>query len=288
MAAMKTTTDAVQTVQAADGIPLVYETVASADPKALLLHVHGLGINRKYVLPLAAQLAEKGITTCAMDVRGHGESGGDRGYIEDYRLFLSDVRHVVEDIRSGQPDLPLFLSGLSLGGQIALATAMAYPKMLRGVIALSPVLVDSYLPLSLKAVMIGKMAAGSLFGELHRHRYPTALGLGIKVSSNPAGNELMANDSQRQNEVTVKLYWEILLMNIFLGRHPQLLTTSLLLLLAGDDRVGQNWAMRSFFRSLTLADKTLVEYPDLCHDLALEYHEPQIAQDMAKWIGCRI
>lgn len=274
-------------VEAADGVALAFEETPAAAPRAVLLHFPGLGTNRRYARDFTAQLASLGVTTAVMDVRGHGESGGDRGYVAHHLIFISDAQRVAAEVAARHPDLPLFLSGVSMGGLIALGTAMAYPERLQGVIAMSPVFMDRYLPLGMKVEMIGRVAADAVLADQGLRAYPTALGLGLKVTSNPDAEALIASDPHRQDEVTLRLYWELLRLTWVLPRHARELKTSLLLLLAGDDRVGWNWASRRFFAAVGQADKQLIEYPDYCHDLTLETHEPAVAEDIAGWIAAR-
>lgn len=86
--------------------------------------VHGLNSNRAagITLPISKKLHQNGFNTLLIDLRGHGESGGDRfngGYIE--RL---DVLGAVDFLKTrGIPSSNVGLLGFSLGAGVVLMAA---------------------------------------------------------------------------------------------------------------------------------------------------------------------
>ena len=59
------------------------------------------------------------ISIVALDIRGHGESGGERGYIDDFNDFVADLGDVIFYVKNKYPHLKIALMGHSLGGLIA-------------------------------------------------------------------------------------------------------------------------------------------------------------------------
>lgn len=45
---------------------------------------------------------------------GHGRSGGERVYIEDFSVYVRDVINHVEDLKSANPGVPIFIMGHSM------------------------------------------------------------------------------------------------------------------------------------------------------------------------------
>jgi alpha-beta hydrolase superfamily lysophospholipase len=85
--------------------------------------VHGSsGSSRGTIHALSAALAERGVETFAVDIRGHGSSGtrGDIGYIGQLEDDLADL---VGEIRKTRPAALLTLIGHSSGGGFALRVA---------------------------------------------------------------------------------------------------------------------------------------------------------------------
>jgi pimeloyl-ACP methyl ester carboxylesterase len=124
------TTDAKGTGQHADvnGINLYYETHGSGRP-LVLLH-GGLGSGEMFgpVLPLLAERHQ----VIAVDLQGHGRTADiDRPI--DVRLMAGDIAALIDHLRLDAPDLV----GYSLGGGVALQTAVKYPTKVRRLVMVS-------------------------------------------------------------------------------------------------------------------------------------------------------
>lgn len=106
-------------IESSGGIALAgwYAPAASdASPVAVLLHpIRG---SRRSMVPVAESFLARGFAVLAVDLRGHGESGGDRvtaGYDERH-----DAAAAVAWARAAAPGRPLVVYGRSLGGAAAL------------------------------------------------------------------------------------------------------------------------------------------------------------------------
>src|SRR5262249_38314172 len=84
----------------------------------------------------ARGLAAGGFHVRGYDQRGHGQSGGVRGYCDRFQQFVDDLTLVVERARDGQ--LPLFVLGHSFGGLVAPFFALQHPTALTGLVVSSP------------------------------------------------------------------------------------------------------------------------------------------------------
>jgi alpha-beta hydrolase superfamily lysophospholipase len=91
-------------------------------PRAVVLIVHGLGEHAWRYDIVAQRLNEWGYCVRAYDQRGHGESGGTRGVLQDDDDLLEDLEELIDDTRRhiAQPwSCPLVLLGHSMGGLVA-------------------------------------------------------------------------------------------------------------------------------------------------------------------------
>ena len=100
-----------------DGTSLLVRTWAAADPAwAAALLVHGLGEHSGRYERTAGILAGAGIAVTAVDLRGHGGSGGRRGDVERWSDYLDDIAFMLGRVRSTAGGRPVVLIGHSLGG----------------------------------------------------------------------------------------------------------------------------------------------------------------------------
>jgi alpha-beta hydrolase superfamily lysophospholipase len=110
--------------KARDGTDL-YARHFPANTNVTVLLLHGVGAN-SYLFNTSCgkirEAANAGIF--ALDLRGHGESGGRRGDVDYIGQYEDDVAEVIAEIRAKQPGGKLILAGHSMGGGIALRYAM--------------------------------------------------------------------------------------------------------------------------------------------------------------------
>ena len=143
---MKTdwTTTVKGTGQYADvnGIKLYYETQGAGRPM-ILLH-GGLGSGEMFG-PVLPQLAERH-QVVTVDLQGHGRTADiDRPI--DVRLMADDIAALIDHLELASPDIV----GYSLGGGVALQTAVKYPKKVRRLVAVSANIRPDAIPADMRA-----------------------------------------------------------------------------------------------------------------------------------------
>ncbi|HKW72008.1 MAG TPA: alpha/beta hydrolase [Candidatus Dormibacteraeota bacterium] len=111
-----------------NGINLYYETHGTGRP-LILLH-GGLGSGEMFG-PILPQLAERH-QVIAVDLQGHGRTADiDRPI--DVRLMADDIAALIDHLGLEKPDVV----GYSLGGGVALYTAVKYPDKVRRLVVVS-------------------------------------------------------------------------------------------------------------------------------------------------------
>lgn len=88
-------------------------------PRAAMLMVHGIGEHSGRYEHVGASFAEAGVDVLAYDQRGFGKSGGERGHVDAFDDFLSDVEPLIAERR--ELGVPVILLGHSLGGLVVTA-----------------------------------------------------------------------------------------------------------------------------------------------------------------------
>jgi len=95
-----------------DGIPLTgWWLSADGPPRATVIATHGRAGNRSTILDRAAFLVRAGYDVLAVDLRAHGESGGN--YMTPGYMEANDVLGAVDCARQRAPTQPIVLMGYS-------------------------------------------------------------------------------------------------------------------------------------------------------------------------------
>lgn len=108
------------------------------DPVAVLVVAHGFGEHIDRYANVVNGAVPRGFAVYGPDHRGHGRSGGHRALIDKHEYLLDDLDQVFARVASDHPGVPVFLVGHSMGGNIALASALRRQDRLRGLILSGP------------------------------------------------------------------------------------------------------------------------------------------------------
>jgi pimeloyl-ACP methyl ester carboxylesterase len=123
---------------ASDGTPLaamLYESSPRPAPGVVLVHMFGR--SKDDWAPVALRLQESGLTALAVDLRGHGGSGGSRTSLS---AMAADVRAAVDWLTGHAGVRPgVAIVGASLGASLS-ALAAAELATVRAVALISPAL----------------------------------------------------------------------------------------------------------------------------------------------------
>jgi acylglycerol lipase len=127
-------------IKSADGTKLAYRSWPKPGADITFAVVHGLGEHAGRYARFAEAMAKHGMSTYALDLRGHGESEGQRGHVDSWSQWTDDVSAFVGYVEglAGTEVVPV---GHSFGGAALLSTVLAgrLPKSRRFVVS-SPAL----------------------------------------------------------------------------------------------------------------------------------------------------
>lgn len=93
--------------------------VPAGRPLAVVLALHGFNDYGNAFAGVGAYLAGRGVLTVAVDQRGFG-AAPDRGRWAGGGRMVADAAGLLELLRAGYPDTPLYLLGESMGAAVAL------------------------------------------------------------------------------------------------------------------------------------------------------------------------
>ena len=110
------------------GVRIVYDVwTPEASPRGIVVLCHGYAEHARRYDHVAQRFGEAGLITYALDLRGHGRSGGKRVYLRDISEYTGDFHTLVGIATAEHPDLPRIVLGHSMGGGVVFAYGVEHP-----------------------------------------------------------------------------------------------------------------------------------------------------------------
>ncbi|MEJ2667875.1 MAG: lysophospholipase [Deinococcales bacterium] len=145
-------------LRAYDGLELALYRWRVGEPRAVCLLVHGYAEHAGRHHALTEALTGLGVETFAIDLRGHGRSGGTRADVRDFGDYVADVASLREYVAAERPGLTAFVFGHSVGGTVALRFALEHPEALNALVLSAPFLRPSVPPPGWLLAVAGMLA----------------------------------------------------------------------------------------------------------------------------------
>src|SRR5262245_288214 len=106
-------------IEGSAGKLLIRSLRPTGTTRGVVMIVPGFNAHSGYYAWAADQLLGIGLATYAVDLRGRGQSDGERFYIDDINDYVKDVEKLASVIKSREPGLPVILFGHSAGGVVS-------------------------------------------------------------------------------------------------------------------------------------------------------------------------
>jgi alpha-beta hydrolase superfamily lysophospholipase len=267
---------------ATNGLSLFEQTWSPAgEPRAVLVLVHGLEDHSDRYAAFAEDAARAGIRVRAFDLRGHGDSEGDRVYVDSFEEYLADLGAFLQEVRPEAPDTPLFLFGHSMGGAIVALYTIRHHPPVRGVILSAPALERGEDVSSIEATF------ARMFGSIT----PTLALLSLddqKFSRDPRVVSAMQQDPLVYHGAgPARTAAELLHAIDEIDEHMEQMTTPFLVMHGTADGLTNPAGSRALHARAAVADKTILLYPGAYHDLLHEPEHARVEADVLGWILAR-
>ncbi|MCX7172580.1 MAG: lysophospholipase [Proteobacteria bacterium] len=256
----------------------------AAEPRAMVVLTHGFGEHCGRYDGLAQALNAAGFSLFAYDLRGHGLSGGARGFVSSYEDLLDDLERVIAAARREHPGvaLPLFLYGHSMGGNIVLNYALRRPAGIRGVLVSGPWLRLADQPPAWK-LALGRLTAMLL----PKMALPAAVDPGV-LSHDEQQVRAYASDPLVHGTMTARLFAEVATAGEWALAHAATLSLPVLLMHGGGDRLTDPRATEEFHGVAGGGDKSVKLYPGQFHEILNETDPAPVLRDIVEWIDRRV
>jgi alpha-beta hydrolase superfamily lysophospholipase len=259
------------------GLRLFYRTWRPDEtPRGVVTIVPGFNSHSGYYGWVAERLVAQGLAVYAVDLRGRGESEGERFYVQQFEDYVDDVHELVSLARSHEPGLPVYLLGHSAGGVVSCLYALDHQQELAGLIC------ESFafkIPAPDFALAVFKGLA---------HIAPHAHILHLKnedFSRDPAIVDAMNADPLIDNEKQpTETLASMVRADERLEKGFSSMTLPVLILHGTDDKSTKPSGSQQFFDTVGSIDKTLKFYAGGYHDLLNDTDRDHVIADITAWI----
>lgn len=268
-------------LESEDGTKLAGYRWRATSQRATLILVHGYCDHAHRYPELVEAALRRQLSVAAVDLRGHGKSGGAQGHIESFTRYLEDIEALVRDV---EPDSgTMFLVGHSMGG---LASIRYVESGRHGQFA-GLVLSSPYLGLAL-AVPAWKSAAGRFMSRVWPgFSMPTGIPL-TDLSRNPDVVKRTTEDKLYGRSATARAFTEQLAAHRDAVEQVSTVQLPTLLLVGGSDRIAQPQAAQRFYEALEVEDKELVVFDPMFHEIFADPERERVFDKLFSWIDKRV
>ena len=266
-------------VEGVGRIRLHYRTWEVESPDAALIVVHGMFEHSRRYQELAETLGRSGISTFAIDLRGHGESAGRRGHATRFNILLQDLDRFRREVRGLiDVDTPLFLLGHSLGGLISLRYLEEYEPTFDGAIISAPWLGTAYDVPRWKVLLahVADRIAPAL-------PFPEQLDVD-KLSRDPERVADYRDDPLIHRTITPRMFSEISGAIDLALRRGDRIDVPLMFLLPGDDRIISTDRSLAFARGLEGHRTTIRLLEGFYHEVLQDRGRGAVIAEVRDWI----
>ena len=253
-----------------DGLQIAARRWIVANSRALVLLVHGIGDHSGRFERVAETMNATGFSVLAADLRGHGRSGGQRGYIKDFDTLVADLDQTLEKTREISPDQHCFIYGQSMGALLSILYVLKRRPTITGLIASSPALRIAMNTPAWK-VSLGKALRSAM------PRISLDSGLDVdELSDDPQVAARIRVDRFRHRRVTPEAYFGMVECGRWCLQNADRLTCPALIMHGRQDRITDHTASIEFAES---SDQCCLQlWEDGKHELHnMTYHDQVLA-----------
>jgi len=268
-------------IEGSGGLELLVRSWRPAGtPRGVVMIVPGFNAHGGRYADVAEQLTKSGLAVYAIDLRGRGQSDGERFFVEEFSDYVSDVEKMAGVVKARASGLPVFLLGHSAGGVVSCLYALAHQDDLAGLICESFAF----------QVPAPDFALAVLKGLSHVAPHAHVLKLNNEdFSRDPDVVQTMNQDPLIAHEVQPTMTVAAMVRaDERLKQEFPLIRLPLLILHGTEDRATRPAGSQLFYDRAGSADKTLKLYDGFVHDLLHDIGRELVMADVRDWLEARL
>lgn len=266
-----------------DGTELFGQYWKQDGAKAIVAIVHGMGEHSgRYADFVVPKLNAAGYSVIAFDQFGHGKTKGKRGHCPSYDAVLNSVENLLKKSEEFLgSDLPVFLYGHSMGGNVVSNFMIRRNSKVKASIISSPMLRLAFDPPA------WKMIAGKFMRNIYpAFQEPTGLDANA-ISRDKAAVEKYKNDPLVHNKITVNFSLPFFEAGEYAIEHAKEIKAPALVIHGTEDALTDHKGSEEFVNNAS--DKiSLKLYEGGYHELHNEPNKDEVLTDVITWLDKQV
>ncbi|MGM0408024.1 MAG: alpha/beta hydrolase [Bacteroidota bacterium] len=264
-----------------DGIKLSgYLWKPENNTKAVINLVHGFGEYSERYNHWAKLFVKNGYVVHAIDYRGHGKSDGRRGHIQSFDDYLNDIDVLIKESKKLYPNLPQFIYGHSLGGNIVTNYILKRKNDFKGAIISSPWYKLAFDP---SAIML-------FFAKMIKRIFPKFT-QNAKLDVNRISHDKdvvnkYLEDPLVHEKISTRMFFEIYNAGNWVLENTDKISIPVLLQHGNADKITSHKASIEFAKKAHAQNKdvTYKEWDEMYHELHNELEYEEVFRFVISWI----
>lgn len=262
-------------IDTSDDMKLYFEKNLVTNPKAVIIIVHGMCEHLGRYEYIKDKFNHFSYNVYRFDFRGHGKSGGKRGYIDDFNKIIDDAHIFIEIAKQENKELPLIMIGHSWGAFIAVGHDIKYPNKI------------DYFVLTNTTMDDGNRAIKHFDTENDSMSYLTN-NVGKFICSDQNVCKAYDEDPLVVHEIPIISLHESSKAIDWLNANIEKFNSPVFILHGSEDQMASYDDSISFYHKISSTDKDLKIYDNFWHEILNEREKDIVIEDIHKWIDVRI
>ncbi len=246
-------------------------------PRCVALLVHGLGAHSARWQELALFLQSRGIASCAIELKGFGETPLPRGDVTSLGVYLRDLRCLRARLHQEYPDIPCVIVAESMGALLAIEHLHLRQGLYTGAVLMAPAFRSR---LKFTGGMAG-VAAAALIMPRHPFKVPITAQM---LTRDLAVQSRLRDDPREERHVSARLLAAIFLLQRHARRHVRQLRMPILCLVPCDDAVVDAAASFAVMRAMASDTVEVRSLEGMRHVPCIDTGKEKVFETCAAWI----
>jgi alpha-beta hydrolase superfamily lysophospholipase len=252
------------------------------DVRASVIIVHGLGEHSGRYDNVVNHLVPLGYALYGFDHIGHGKSGGEREFVEQFDDFRQTLTIFKNKVRTWQPGKPIFLLGHSMGGLIATEYLINHSGDFQGAVISAPAI---SVPDNISQMTV---IAGKILSKLAPKMGIMALDANM-ISRDPQVVRAYVNDPLvHHDKTTARLSAELLEAIMSVDNQIEKISVPLIIVQGSKDALANPKGSKKLHERAGSPDKTIKIYSGLYHEVFNEPEREMVLRDVADWLDAHL